>query len=882
MISYEISYKFQLYFGKGIKFSLNNIKTPNENATGLDNLKPKNYIVSTSSQTDALITEARTQNNPDETILIFIPFSTHLLRLNVTYMLSFGFLLLASFPIFAFAMSQYKKSFSKLQDSFFHYIKNNQCKNRDNLLKNEESTNYYYSEYANPEYCESKMEKDDANNSNSSDYGLLNDKLLNGDAQKLDCLKNSTLNDSLKDMLTIKAVNEKNEDSNTKHLSCKAMPKSVYESLVNFGNFSKFMKAPNKSSNERSFFKKHRSSLASFTSSSFVNILSLYKLHLIALFVLLVIFVNFVYVFLDNIFLFKLSSDKLLLYAAAMQIIYFVFYLILWLVFTFKTELNFKFDHEFKLKYWYLINKVVLSYEQEQSKKANILKLNKNERDQDRISMTYTKLNSVENQRLMPSSYSSSNIFTEIQGLTLKNQYDNNLYKKFDASKDNFQEELTSLLNDGCKMDGSVNEKIAQFKDENKSAFKIHENITNSFTDISSTDQKFRNSSSSFFNIKNEVSSEQLSVNMANKGEPASKTASNAFLNEKKVCLYENCDEGSLRKKPTTLSKKISLDNRKYKSAILTSSNDSLKCADQNMNGSPIERATEARNSVASMSINSLKPDQNVDKLKLDRFQMNLNELIKSKNHKNTIKLYQNHLRREAKLKTANRKNAYLSENGINMNNSLIVEMENAKRQSVLSNKIDTANLSSENQKLAKNIKPISFQLNLTDNLNESNRRLIEKILIKQKESVSLNSPNKINTRISGKTVMTANKPSFTANTTTAICINGHETDSGRHSMADSPSSALHSTQTDSTDEQRNTTRNFNNKIKVISKPNEFAINAGACGSFSSRCIFSTGKMHSFRTTDQDSINTNETNNKLNENEFNLKNKSKSINLSEF
>jgi hypothetical protein len=204
--------------------------------------------------------------------------------------------------------------------------------------------------------------------------------------------------------------------------------------------------------------------------------------------------------------------------------------------------------------------------------------------------------------------------------------------------------------------------------------------------------------------------------------------------------------------------------------------------------------------------------------------------------------------------------------------------------------------LNNENQKLLKNTKPVNanFPLNLTENLNETNRRLIEKILIKQKESVpqekTINS-TKINTRIVGKTLI--NKPNFATNSATAVSLNGHETDSGRHSMADSPSSALLSTQTESTDEQRNGNHQnkfINNKIKIVSKPNEFVINAGTCGSFSSRCIFSTGKMHSFRTNDQDSINTNEANantnrislNKLNENEFNLKNKSKSINLSEF
>jgi len=91
---------------------------------------------------------------------------------------------------------------------------------------------------------------------------------------------------------------------------------------------------------------------------SFYSIYKPFKNHIFALVILLVMCVYSAMLVYDYICLYQLTSDTLPLWSALMHIAFVLWYILLWLVLTFKTKWTFTFSHTFKLNYWNFVSKL--------------------------------------------------------------------------------------------------------------------------------------------------------------------------------------------------------------------------------------------------------------------------------------------------------------------------------------------------------------------------------------------------------------------------------------------------------------------------------------------------------------------------------------------
>lgn len=88
---------------------------------------------------------------------------------------------------------------------------------------------------------------------------------------------------------------------------------------------------------------------------------SSYRHHIWALLTLVLICVLSAVCVYDFICLYQLTTDTIPLWAAISHIVFILWYLILWLILTFKTKWRFEFSQLFKLSYWQYLNKTQLS-----------------------------------------------------------------------------------------------------------------------------------------------------------------------------------------------------------------------------------------------------------------------------------------------------------------------------------------------------------------------------------------------------------------------------------------------------------------------------------------------------------------------------------------
>jgi hypothetical protein len=130
-----------------------------------------------------------------------------------------------------------------------------------------------------------------------------------------------------------------------------------------------------------------------------------------------------------------------------------------------------------------------------------------------------------------------------------------------------------------------------------------------------------------------------------------------------------------------------------------------------------------------------------------------------------------------------------------------------------------------------------STQPSLGNNLNEANRKLLNKILLKHKELVDQEKFKK-------ETLNMIKRPKtykyFGSNSISNMSnLNGHETDSGRHSLTESPSA---NNLPNNTNSQQNEFLFTNNSGKKATIPTSSTI----AGSFTSKCIFTSGNEITF------------------------------------
>lgn len=85
-----------------------------------------------------------------------------------------------------------------------------------------------------------------------------------------------------------------------------------------------------------------------------------YKSHITALLILLTICLNTVFVTYDNICLYQLTADTIPFYSALASISFILWYILLWLVLTFKTNWTFEFGGLFKLNYWSVLSRLAI------------------------------------------------------------------------------------------------------------------------------------------------------------------------------------------------------------------------------------------------------------------------------------------------------------------------------------------------------------------------------------------------------------------------------------------------------------------------------------------------------------------------------------------
>ncbi len=266
-----------------------------------------------------------------------MPIATNLISLTVAYVASTFLLFISCLPIYAFGIKEYKQSFRRLQIHFNSYIQNkNMCKIMINqaymkinnhLTSSDKNDEEIYSEYVNPEMMMFNTAIQNSNyqqESNSSSYS------------NYYCSDFNANNTNAPPTLT-------RIPSHNHHLNLNAKESvSIYSNNSNRVQVLTYSKK-----NQIDLFEK------------LVAVIKSYKYNFQALIILTSLFVSFSYLFLDSLFLYQLTRDKLALTTCVLQSSFFLWYFIIWLYLSVRNRLNFKFSHAFKLNYWYFLNKVL-------------------------------------------------------------------------------------------------------------------------------------------------------------------------------------------------------------------------------------------------------------------------------------------------------------------------------------------------------------------------------------------------------------------------------------------------------------------------------------------------------------------------------------------
>jgi hypothetical protein len=292
--AFEILFKFQTVFYNGIKLSINT-------------------------------TNGSLSSNDD--ILYKIPFFTSPNLLTFLFLIGSLAFLFSSLPLYSFGIYQYKIKLIKLRHILFYHIKSNIQKinqltaqqNTNNLKANVinilseqadfKSTNVYSSLLANRNIIYE-------NTTPEEDMSVLNRLLRHLSPSTL--RRNQMMRQSCNQPIIKKAYSSLSIQASSSIASSASTTSPI--SLLRF------------------IFKSH-------------------KYHLFAFLTLILICLNSLFIFYDYLCLYQLTSDIILFYTILFKFFFLCWYLIVWLLLSFKLEWNFEFNNLFKLNYWHHLNK---------------------------------------------------------------------------------------------------------------------------------------------------------------------------------------------------------------------------------------------------------------------------------------------------------------------------------------------------------------------------------------------------------------------------------------------------------------------------------------------------------------------------------------------
>jgi hypothetical protein len=292
--AFEILFKFQTVFYNGIKLSINT-------------------------------TNGSMSTNDD--ILYKIPFFTSPNLLLFLYLIGSLAFLFSSLPLYSFGIYQYKIKLTKLRHILLFHIKSNIQK--INQLTAQQNTNNLKANVINI-----LSEQADFKSTNVYSSLLANRNII---------YENTTPEEDMSVMNRL-----------LRHLSPSTLRRN--HMMRQSCNQPIIKKAYSSLSIQIS------SSMASTSSTSSPAsllrfIFKSHKYHLFAFLTLIFICLNSLFIFYDYLCLYQLTSDIILFYAILFKFFFLCWYLIVWLLLSFKLEWDFEFNNLFKLNYWHHLNK---------------------------------------------------------------------------------------------------------------------------------------------------------------------------------------------------------------------------------------------------------------------------------------------------------------------------------------------------------------------------------------------------------------------------------------------------------------------------------------------------------------------------------------------
>lgn len=272
----------------------------------------------------------------DQETILRLPFATTPTTLIFTYLLSVILLFTSHLPLYSLALYQYKLSFRKLQSQFNAFLQNKQLNklttstqqqqqqpNDQNYMQTTDSAEEIYSEYINPNEIQCELSSNYSNYYGTQAKPLLFPTPLPPNSQTA-MLTHVMLNRDLKESISIYS-----NSSNRVHV------------------LHRFDQLQTTKNNTQTFIRLIFSALKSY-SHSFQ-----------ALFIAFSLFCSFSYLFIDALFLYQITQDKLAALTCLSQLTFLIYYFLIWTYLSFVKNLNFTFTHAFKLNYWYILNKIL-------------------------------------------------------------------------------------------------------------------------------------------------------------------------------------------------------------------------------------------------------------------------------------------------------------------------------------------------------------------------------------------------------------------------------------------------------------------------------------------------------------------------------------------
>lgn len=322
--SFEILYKFQACFAKGIKLKLDIKNTPE-------------HILNATSNSSLLNAQYSNYNS----VVFNLPFATGPLSFHIFFFFSMILFLISSIPIYAYGIYQYKLKLKKLRGQLTRFIPTIKLANNNYT---DESKVYLNGSTA-----------DSSSASASSDHVPFTNNEAN----------------TMEPNLSMAAANEPLliQSNYSSPPPLPSQPPPVPQTQAKKFKNSKMGSSSDMNSSSLSLehstisltTKKKtlkQADLFQMQQTPLFLIYAPYKNHIFALLILLAICLNSAVIIYDYICLYQLTSDTIPFWSAILSIVFILWYICLWLILTFKTDWSFEFSSLFKLNYWHISNKL--------------------------------------------------------------------------------------------------------------------------------------------------------------------------------------------------------------------------------------------------------------------------------------------------------------------------------------------------------------------------------------------------------------------------------------------------------------------------------------------------------------------------------------------